>query len=189
MTFESKPKSFVVCHCDTCSEYIEIGHVQFSEALDGIKAQGWRVYKGPDKQWAHACPACTEDYAEETAAMKFISHARDAKAKRASALARTLGTNLGTGWFGIQFRSVFIDTYVIWMAAMRLRSAASSWKHGRRIANQSGQPMWCKCAKATRSDCGWVQRDLTAPQLRTRSRSVSFADCKCLWLKELFQPV
>lgn len=54
-----------VMHCDTCSEHLEAdGHIDFTAALEFAKSQGWRTYKGPDKEWAHSCPSCTEDFAK-----------------------------------------------------------------------------------------------------------------------------
>ncbi len=54
-----------VMHCDTCPEHLECdGHVDFTAALAFAKEKGWRVYKGPDKEWAHSCPSCTEDFAK-----------------------------------------------------------------------------------------------------------------------------
>jgi len=50
--------------CDTCSDYIETEEEDFDEALRAARAAGWRVYKGPDKEWAHACPSCTSDHAK-----------------------------------------------------------------------------------------------------------------------------
>jgi hypothetical protein len=64
MTFELKPDGFGVFHCDTCPEHIESDHVHFSAGLEEIKAKGWRVYRGPDNEWAHGCPACVEDFAQ-----------------------------------------------------------------------------------------------------------------------------
>ena len=54
----------LVVHCDTCPEHLETDHVDFAAALHFAKVNGWRVYKGPDKTWAHSCPACVEDFAK-----------------------------------------------------------------------------------------------------------------------------
>ena len=51
-----------VFHCDTCPEHIEPEGGGFSEDFAIAKSKGWRAYMGPDKQWAHSCPSCTEDY-------------------------------------------------------------------------------------------------------------------------------
>lgn len=51
-----------VFHCDTCPEHIETDKDDFTQALIVARRKGWKTYKGPDKQWAHACPACVEDY-------------------------------------------------------------------------------------------------------------------------------
>jgi hypothetical protein len=54
-----------VIHCDSCPEHIETDHVDFTAALEAAKKVGWRAYKGPDGEWAHSCPACTADFAED----------------------------------------------------------------------------------------------------------------------------
>jgi hypothetical protein len=63
MQLDSGAQAFVV-HCDECPESFDTEHVDFTAALAAAKQNGWRVYKGPDKQWAHACPSCTEDFAK-----------------------------------------------------------------------------------------------------------------------------
>lgn len=56
-----------VFHCDTCPEHVECdGRSDFTGCLIYAKEQGWRTYKGPDKEWAHACPSCTKDFAKKT---------------------------------------------------------------------------------------------------------------------------
>lgn len=65
MTFNLKPDGYGAFHCDTCPDHIETDHVaEFATSLDEVRAKGWRVYKGPDKMWAHACPACVVSFAE-----------------------------------------------------------------------------------------------------------------------------
>jgi hypothetical protein len=55
-----------IFHCDTCPSHIECdGRSDFTGSLIYAKSKGWRTYKGPDKQWAHACPSCTAEYARE----------------------------------------------------------------------------------------------------------------------------
>lgn len=66
MTFNLKPDGFGVFHCDTCPEHIESDHVDPSAGLEEIKEKGWRAYIGPDKLWAHSCPACVEVYAKQS---------------------------------------------------------------------------------------------------------------------------
>jgi hypothetical protein len=55
----------LVIHCDSCPMHIETDHVEYVSALDAAKMKGWRAYIGPDKKWAHSCPACVEAYAAE----------------------------------------------------------------------------------------------------------------------------
>jgi hypothetical protein len=54
-----------VIHCDSCPEHFETDHVDFAAALAYAKTKGWRAYIGPDKQWAHSCPSCTQTFAQE----------------------------------------------------------------------------------------------------------------------------
>lgn len=53
-----------VMHCDTCSEHFETDHIDFDQARQAAVLEGWRTYKGPDKEWANSCPSCTEDFAK-----------------------------------------------------------------------------------------------------------------------------
>lgn len=64
MKLEHGTQAFVV-HCDTCPECFDTEHVDFTAALEAAKENGWRTYKGPDKLWAHSCPACTADFAKQ----------------------------------------------------------------------------------------------------------------------------
>lgn len=51
-----------VFHCDECAEHIETECEGFTEAIIYMKRHGWKTYTGPDKEYAHACPACVADY-------------------------------------------------------------------------------------------------------------------------------
>lgn len=50
--------------CDNCGDTIETRR-DFKAGWEIAKARGWRAYIGPDKQFAHACPKCTKDFADE----------------------------------------------------------------------------------------------------------------------------
>ncbi len=54
-------------NCDTCSEVIITDGEDFKESLIEAKREGWRTYRGPDGEWAHACPSCTRDFASRKA--------------------------------------------------------------------------------------------------------------------------
>lgn len=49
--------------CDECPESIETGEDDFNEAKALITAAGWRTFKGPDGEWAQACPVCVAEFA------------------------------------------------------------------------------------------------------------------------------
>lgn len=49
-------------HCDTCPEAIATGESDFKLARIAARREGWKTYKGPDKQWAHSCPSCAAEY-------------------------------------------------------------------------------------------------------------------------------
>ena len=45
--------------CDRCStEFIEIETDNFMEAVEGLKREGWNVFKNEDDKWTHTCPEC-----------------------------------------------------------------------------------------------------------------------------------
>lgn len=54
----------LVMQCDSCPEAFDTEHIAWEPAMAAAKAEGWRAYIGPDKKWAHSCPACTEDFAK-----------------------------------------------------------------------------------------------------------------------------
>lgn len=66
MTFEIND-DVPVFHCDTCPEEIECPGCgrDFTTSLIYAKGFGWKSYKGPDKEWAHACPVCVADWSEK----------------------------------------------------------------------------------------------------------------------------
>lgn len=45
--------------CDSCSYDEDIDVDTFQEAVDEIKAQGWRISK-TNEEWTHTCPDCLE---------------------------------------------------------------------------------------------------------------------------------
>lgn len=63
MQLDHGAQAFVI-HCDTCPEALDTEHIDFTEARTAAQAKGWRSYKGPDKEWAHSCPSCTQDFAK-----------------------------------------------------------------------------------------------------------------------------
>jgi hypothetical protein len=63
MKLDHSAQAFVIS-CDSCPESWDTEHVDWYAALGAAKKEGWRVYVGPDKEYAHSCPACTEDFAK-----------------------------------------------------------------------------------------------------------------------------
>lgn len=61
MTFHP-PATF---SCDTCPEVLDTEVTDSRDAFKEMKRAGWRSYKGPDDEWAHACPLCTKQWAKE----------------------------------------------------------------------------------------------------------------------------
>lgn len=53
-----------VFSCDECPETIDTDEADFNEAKAAIERAGWRTFKGPDKQWANACPVCVAEFAK-----------------------------------------------------------------------------------------------------------------------------
>lgn len=54
---------FVVA-CDRCSKELLLGTDDFHDAMDVMKAQGWRAYK-EDGDWWHKCKECVKEWAEK----------------------------------------------------------------------------------------------------------------------------
>lgn len=68
MTYDNRDQ---VLHCDECPEHFEIDHKDSMDADDVFKrtmmtsrTAGWRSFKGPDGDYAHACPSCVKVWAE-----------------------------------------------------------------------------------------------------------------------------
>jgi hypothetical protein len=54
-----RQKGEIVFECDGCSDTLETGEREFSEAKHALDAEGWRARKlGSD--WMHYCPGCKE---------------------------------------------------------------------------------------------------------------------------------
>jgi hypothetical protein len=53
---------FIVFECDGqyCTEFLESGTRDFSEAVDELNEAGWVARKSND-QWLHICPDCLKD--------------------------------------------------------------------------------------------------------------------------------
>lgn len=49
--------------CDECPEALG-GCASFEDARSTARDAGWSTFKGPDDEWANACPACVEKFAE-----------------------------------------------------------------------------------------------------------------------------
>jgi hypothetical protein len=54
-----------VFSCDECPESIDTGEENFAAAKAAILAAGWRTFKGPDGEWAQACPVCVAEFAKK----------------------------------------------------------------------------------------------------------------------------
>lgn len=48
--------------CDECPEGVDTRKPEFREAFIEAKRLGWRSFRGPDNEWAHACPDCVSEY-------------------------------------------------------------------------------------------------------------------------------
>ena len=64
MTFKMDCGSGVFA-CDECPESIDTGEDNFKDAMVEAHLRKWVSFKGPDGKWAHACPACHEDWKAE----------------------------------------------------------------------------------------------------------------------------
>lgn len=62
MTISKQKDGNYVVACDECPEDIETEQSGFDDARNMAAKAGWRSFKGPDKKWANACPACVETY-------------------------------------------------------------------------------------------------------------------------------
>lgn len=50
-----------VCHCDNCSEQLEMeGSSGFEEALEIMREEGWRP-RHKNGEWIHLCPDCLKE--------------------------------------------------------------------------------------------------------------------------------
>jgi hypothetical protein len=64
MTIKKDGRTFVV-HCDECPESLDTDRDDHQRAVATIRYRGWRTFKGPDGEWANACPACVEHFARQ----------------------------------------------------------------------------------------------------------------------------
>jgi hypothetical protein len=62
VTLKKDHRTFVA-HCDECPESLDTDEDNFAAARVVIAEKGWRTFKGPDKEWANACPACVAVFA------------------------------------------------------------------------------------------------------------------------------
>lgn len=55
-----------ILRCDECSDGVfeADGARDLTRTLMEAKTKGWRSFKGPDDEWAHACPSCVADFAK-----------------------------------------------------------------------------------------------------------------------------
>lgn len=61
MTVTREKGGSYVVHCDECPEVLETEtSSKFDAQRLAVDHHGWRTYKGPDDEWAQACPACFE---------------------------------------------------------------------------------------------------------------------------------
>ena len=62
MTIKRDGNAYVI-YCDECPEDIETQRSNFDMARAMAAEAGWRTFKGPDGEWANACPACVLTFA------------------------------------------------------------------------------------------------------------------------------
>jgi len=53
----SKDTFGMLVECDKCSEYFDVDSDDFSDAVDELKAWGWKIRK-EDDEWVHVCSSC-----------------------------------------------------------------------------------------------------------------------------------
>lgn len=63
ITLDKHTRLFVVT-CDECPEHIETECDDWNEAKAAATAANWRTFKGPDQEWANACPVCVAEFAK-----------------------------------------------------------------------------------------------------------------------------
>lgn len=63
MTIKRDGNAYVI-YCDECPEDLETQHSNFDYARNMAADAGWRAFKGPDGEWANACPSCVQDFAK-----------------------------------------------------------------------------------------------------------------------------
>lgn len=56
-TFISKHIHTINFNCDRCNTTEPTDRFTFAEALDQVKAKGWRAVRDGDR-WTHVCPSC-----------------------------------------------------------------------------------------------------------------------------------
>ena len=67
MTYDNRDQTL---SCDECPEQFELDHKErdpddnFKRTMMESKAAGWRSFRGPDNEWAHACPSCVAAWAK-----------------------------------------------------------------------------------------------------------------------------
>lgn len=60
---ESTPEDFEI-HCDECADATSINRddaPEWSDMIDEIKAEGWRIISAGEHGWRHLCPACAQE--------------------------------------------------------------------------------------------------------------------------------
>ena len=63
MTIQKDGSTFVAS-CDECPDAFDTEEDNFAAAKVVLADKGWRTFKGPDKMWANACPACVAEFAK-----------------------------------------------------------------------------------------------------------------------------
>lgn len=64
MTIKKDGPTFVV-HCDECPESLDTEADGYHRAVAVTRERGWRTFRGPDGEWANACPACVQKFATQ----------------------------------------------------------------------------------------------------------------------------
>jgi len=65
MTLKKDQRTFIAS-CDECPESFDTEQDNFAAARVTVAEKGWRTFRGPDKEWANACPACVQAFAQRS---------------------------------------------------------------------------------------------------------------------------
>jgi len=56
--------------CDGCEDFLETGHVDFSQAIEYLRQEEWKPIQVMG-EWQHHCPDCVKALEEEARKKRF----------------------------------------------------------------------------------------------------------------------